>query len=196
MGRPRRHGPAGADITYTFTDHNGDPACQISARGIPVSEFSGSNNSMSITHNDGKFDVTVPLGDASAKALYNDSDSSYSVTFPGKVIKASGNATIDGNTVTWNNYLEENGDLHAVGKDSPDRRTIPSPAARAPPATGRTARTATGNSDESVNRPSPSHDRARSAQPSSRLRSNPGAEGRHEHDRRIVLPVSPAGPVP
>jgi len=121
MGASGATAPAGADITYTFTDHNGDPACQISARGIPVSEFSGSNNSMSITHNDGKFDVTVPLGDASAKALYNDSDSSYSVTFPGKVIKASGNATIDGNTVTWNNYLEENGDLHAVGKDSPDR---------------------------------------------------------------------------
>ncbi len=121
MGASGATAPAGADITYTFTDHNGDPACRISARGIPVSEFSGSNNSMSITHNDGKFDVTVPSGDASAKALYDDSDSSYSVTFPGKVIKASGNATIDGNTVTWNNYLEENGDLHAVGKDSPDR---------------------------------------------------------------------------
>jgi len=104
--------PSGTKPTYTFTDHNGDPACRISARGIPVSEFSGSNNSMSITHNDRKFDVTVPSGDASAKALYDDSDSSYSVTFPGKVTDADG-GKVEGNKVTFADF-----EAHTVkGKD-------------------------------------------------------------------------------
>lgn len=109
--------PSGAEITYTLTEHNGHPACQMSAEAVPVSQFSGSREGLSITHTNGRFEVALPSTDSDS--MYEGMDSRCTVTFPGRVVEASGNATIDGNTVTWDNYLTEGGDLHAVGKDSP-----------------------------------------------------------------------------
>ena len=66
----------------------------------------------------------MPLGkmDDSQKQqmtqLYGEMEVSVSVTFPGRVTEASGNAEKKGNTVTWTNVLDEKGSLHAVGKDS------------------------------------------------------------------------------
>ena len=123
--------PEGVDVKYTFTDHDGHPACEIKATNVPLSQFDGkggqagqsdSPGSIKITHENGHYDVTVPLNDTS------DSDQqemkqagvefSVSITCPGKVTEASGNAEKKGNIVTWNDVLDEKGSLHAVGEDS------------------------------------------------------------------------------
>lgn len=126
------------DAKYTFTKHDGHPACEIKATNIPLSQFDGQgaqggqagqsgqsgSSSVKITHENGQYDFTMPLGemDDSQKQqmtqLYGEMEVSVSVTFPGRVTEASGNAEKKGNTVTWTNVLDEKGSLHAVGKDS------------------------------------------------------------------------------
>lgn len=128
--------PEGSKVTYNFTEHDskhdGHPSCEMKATDIPVSQFDGkggkggqsgpSGGSIKITHENGHYDVTVPLNDTS------DSDQqemkqagvefSVSITFPGRVTEASGNAEKKGNTVIWAKVLDEKGSLHAVGEDS------------------------------------------------------------------------------
>ena len=125
--------PEGVDVKYTFTDHDGHPACEIKATNVPLSQFDGkggqagqsdSPGSIKITHENGHYDVTMPLGEMDASQreqmtqLYGEMEVSISITFPGKVTEASGNAEKKGNTVTWTNVLDEKGSLHAVGEDS------------------------------------------------------------------------------
>lgn len=100
--------PEGSKVTYNFTEHDskhdGHPSCEMKATDIPVSQFDGkggkggqsgpSGGSIKITHENGHYDVTVPLNDTS------DSDQqemkqagvefSVSITFPGRVTEASG----------------------------------------------------------------------------------------------------------
>ena len=119
------------DAQYTFTKHDGHPACEIKATNIPLSQFDGkggqsgqdaAEGAIKITHENGQYDFTMPLGemDDSQQQQMKQSgvEVSVSVTFPGKVTEASGNAEKKGSTVTWANVLEEKGSLHAVGKDS------------------------------------------------------------------------------
>ena len=125
--------PEGVDVKYTFTDHDGPPACEIKATNVPLSQFDGkggqagqsdSPGSIKITHENGHYDVTMPLGEMDASQreqmtqLYGEMEVSISITFPGKVTEASGNAEKKGNIVTWNDVLDEKGSLHAVGEDS------------------------------------------------------------------------------
>ena len=119
------------DAQYTFTKHDGHPACEIKATNIPLSQFDGkggqsgqdaAEGAIKITHENGQYDFTMPLGemDDSQQQQMKQSgvEVSVSVTFPGKVTEASGNAEKKGNTVTWTNVLDEKGSLHAVGEDS------------------------------------------------------------------------------
>ena len=122
--------PEGVEVKYNFTQHDGHPACEIKATNIPLSQFngqsssSGSSGSLKITHENGHYDVTMPLGEMDdtqrqqMTQLYGDMEVSISITFPGEVTEASGNAEKKGNIVTWANVLDEKGSLHAVGKDS------------------------------------------------------------------------------
>ena len=122
--------PEGVEVKYNFTQHDGHPACEIKATNIPLSQFngqsssSGSSGSLKITHENGHYDVTMPLNEMDDSQrqqmtqLYGDMEVSISITFPGEVTEASGNAEKNGNTVTWANVLDEKGSLHAVGKDS------------------------------------------------------------------------------
>jgi len=125
--------PKGTKVTYNFTEHDsehdGHPSCEMKATDIPLSQFDGkggqsgsSGEAIKITHENGHYDVTVPLGemDDSQQQQMKQSgvEASVSITFPGKVTEASGNAEKKGNTVTWTNVLDEKGSLHAVGKDS------------------------------------------------------------------------------
>ena len=122
--------PEGVEVKYNFTQHDGHPACEIKATNIPLSQFngqsssSGSSGSLKITHENGHYDVTMPLGEMDdtqrqqMTQLYGDMEVSISITFPGKVTEASGNAEKKGNIVTWANVLDEKGSLHAVGEDS------------------------------------------------------------------------------
>ena len=119
------------DAQYTFTKHDGHPACEIKATNIPLSQFDGkggqsgqdaAEGAIKITHENGQYDFTMPLGemDDSQQQQMKQSgvEVSVSVTFPGKVTEASGNAEKKGSTITWANVLDEKGSLHAVGKDS------------------------------------------------------------------------------
>jgi len=128
---PAEDAPEGVDVKYTFTKHDGHPACEIKATNIPLSQFDGkggqsgqdaAEGAIKITHENGQYDFTMPLGemDDSQQQQMKQSgvEVSVSVTFPGKVTEASGNAEKKGSTVTWANVLDEKGSLHAVGKDS------------------------------------------------------------------------------
>ena len=105
--------PEGVEITYTFTKRNGDPACEVMATNVPLDEF---NDGTSITHEGDTYVFTMEK--VSYMEEYKDDiEASLSVTFPGKVTEHSGNSTVKGNTVTWDNFLDEQGDLRAVGGD-------------------------------------------------------------------------------
>ena len=68
--------PEGSKVTYNFTEHDskhdGHPSCEMKATDIPVSQFDGkggkggqsgpSGGSIKITHENGHYDVTMPLG--------------------------------------------------------------------------------------------------------------------------------------
>lgn len=120
MGTSDSELPEGAEVTYTFTQYQGNPACEMKATNVPLSEFDGSDDSMKITHEDGKYVFVQPASSFEGydSGLYGDLEMVYTVTFPGKVTEHSGNSTVDGNTVTWSDVLAEPQDLRAVGKDS------------------------------------------------------------------------------
>ncbi len=107
--------PEGAEITYKFTEkgEEGNPTCEIKATNIPLSEFRGDT---SITH-EGSTYVFNMKKSSEMEEYKSDVKSTLSVTFPGKVTEHSGNSTVKGNTVTWDNFLDEQGDLRAVGGD-------------------------------------------------------------------------------
>ena len=118
------------DSTYTFTEYEGKPACEQRAEAIPLSEFAKSDSSeSSITHEGdvfvAVFDVAAMKSQAEESATLAGTDTSdikvtISVTFPGKVTEANGNAEVDGSTVTWSDVLAESeSTLRAEGKDSP-----------------------------------------------------------------------------
>jgi len=119
------------DAQYTFTKHDGHPACEIKATNIPLSQFDGkggqsgqdaAEGAIKITHENGQYDFTMPLGemDDSQQQQMKQSgvEVSVSVTFPGKVTEASGKAGKKGGAAPRANVLDEKGSLHAVGKDS------------------------------------------------------------------------------
>ena len=57
------------DAQYTFTKHDGHPACEIKATNIPLSQFDGkggqsgqdaAEGAIKITHENGQYDFTMP----------------------------------------------------------------------------------------------------------------------------------------
>lgn len=105
-------------LIYTYTQYNGDPACEAHAADVPVSQFDSDNN-ITITHSGNRYVVDINIGDTETDSTYSDLDASISVTFPGKVTDATGNSVEkDGNTVTWTDITQEKGTVHAEGKDS------------------------------------------------------------------------------
>ncbi|MDO4243977.1 MAG: resistance to Congo red protein [Actinomyces sp.] len=118
------------DSTYTFTEYEGKPACEQQAEAVPLSEFAQEEGSESkITHEGDLYIVVLEISGikeqvgasaALSGTSADDIQTSVTVTFPGKVTEANGNAEIDGSTVTWNDLLNESETtLRAEGKDSP-----------------------------------------------------------------------------
>ena len=116
----------GYAMTSTFTEHDGQPACESSATGLTLSQVNGEGDDIRITHEGGLYVLDADLGDVGGQASSyaeldsegsSDFESTLTVTFPGEVTEASGNAVISGRSVTWN-LLEDSGALHAEGKDS------------------------------------------------------------------------------
>lgn len=118
------------ETTTTFTTYDGQPACQVLATALPLSEFDAdSDSSITITHEGDLYVVDVLQFDAAETLrLYQevmgetaDVQATMSLTFPGKVTEATGSTVqVTGNTVTWD-LLQEEGTVHAEGKDSPAR---------------------------------------------------------------------------
>lgn len=106
--------PGGATAEYTFTEHNGNPACLITASGLTMGDVTDGGDGL--VHTDGKYVFDIPMSDMSSASAYLE-EFTYSITFPGKVTEASGNATIDGNTVSWD-LTKETENLHAVAEDA------------------------------------------------------------------------------
>ena len=115
--------PKGVKAIYTFTSHNGQPACQVTAKSVPLNNLQ--TDIWTIKHQGGKyvFDLSP---EALSKLGQDDSLSSSSgasggmkisiaVTFPEKVTKSNGRN--DDNKVTWDNVLESPEALHAEGGD-------------------------------------------------------------------------------
>lgn len=100
--------------TPSFTEYNGQPACEVVFEERSVSDGIGD---ISVTHEDDLF--VLELSQPTHPSYYEDefSEVTFTVTFPGKVTEASGNAEISGNSVTWD-LFEEHGTLSAVGGDS------------------------------------------------------------------------------
>ncbi|MCL3777770.1 MULTISPECIES: hypothetical protein [unclassified Actinomyces] len=117
---------SGYEMTSTFTEHDGQPACQSVAKDLPLSEVNSEGSPLQVTHKGDLYLVSFEAGDTSSQVdsyeelageEFSDFEATLTMTFPGKVTQASGNAEISGNTVTWN-LMEESGTLHAEGKDS------------------------------------------------------------------------------
>lgn len=106
--------PGGATADYTFTEHNGDPACLITATGLTMGDVTDGGEGL--VHTDGKYVFDLPMNGTSSASAYLE-EFTYSITFPGKVTEASGNATVDGNTVSWD-LTKETENLHAVAEDA------------------------------------------------------------------------------
>ena len=115
--------PKGVKAVYTFTSHNGQPACQVTAKSVPLNNLQ--TDIWTIKHQGGKyvFDLSP---EALSKLGQDDSLSSspsasggmkisIAVTFPEKVTKSNGRN--DDNKVTWDNVLESPEALHAEGGD-------------------------------------------------------------------------------
>ncbi|WP_127842930.1 LppM family (lipo)protein [Actinomyces wuliandei] len=106
------------ETTFTWTDHQGQPACQITSADVPLDEMDGSTT---VSHEEGSYVVELDRGTTSRETIesfYGPMDVSLTITFPGEVTEASGNAEIDGSSVTWPDVLEEEGTLHARAEDS------------------------------------------------------------------------------
>ena len=115
--------PKGVKAIYTFTSHNGQPACQVTAKSVPLSKLQ--TDTWTIKHQSGKYvfdlspEALSKLGqDDSLPSSPNASGGmkiSIAVTFPEKVTKSNGRN--DDNKVTWDNVMESPEALHAEGGD-------------------------------------------------------------------------------
>lgn len=118
--------PEGTKATYTFTEYEGFPACEIKVSGDSLANFASTGKSGSITHADGSYTLTIPKdvlsreADIAPEAGIEGLEMTISATFPGKVTEVSGNGTKDGNTATWKNVLDEPEDLRAVAVEASD----------------------------------------------------------------------------
>ncbi len=115
-------GPTGGSVTYVYSENDeGDPTCTMKAKDLPLSSFDGSTEGLpTITHQDGRYTFTQQVGamaQAGQTPMSSATDISVTVTFPGKVVEASGNASKDGRTVTWSDVSAETASLRAVGSD-------------------------------------------------------------------------------
>ena len=127
--KPTTVGDTSYEMTSTFTEHDGQPACESVATGVPISEINSSDGAqMTVNHNGDIYAVDIEVGNVSEQVQsygelsgedYSDFQASLTLSFPGKVTEATGNSPdVSGNSVTWN-LMEENGSLHAEGKDAP-----------------------------------------------------------------------------
>ncbi|TFH51009.1 hypothetical protein E4J66_13495 [Actinomyces viscosus] len=115
--------PEGVEATYSFTSHNDNPACQVTAKAVPLSKLQ--TDTWTIKHKDGQYVFDLSPGSLSKLSSKNPQLSSQniggntkvsvSVTFPGEVTKSNGRN--DGNKVTWDDALESSDGLHAEGED-------------------------------------------------------------------------------
>ena len=106
--------PSGTTPTYTVTDHNGAPACEIKALNAPIKDKSGGKSA--ITHADGKYTFVMDMSD-NKNSSASTFDVEVRVTFPGEVTEVSGNGTKEGNTAVWKAANKETSELRAVGAD-------------------------------------------------------------------------------
>ena len=115
--------PKEVKAIYTFTSHNGHPACQVTAKSVPLNNLQ--TDIWTIKHRSGQYifdlspEALSKLGaDGSLPSSSSTSEGmkiSIAVTFPEKVTKSNGRN--DNNKVTWDNVLENPEALHAEGGD-------------------------------------------------------------------------------
>ena len=115
--------PKGVKAVYTFTSHNGQPACQVTAKSVPLNNLQ--TDIWTIKHQGGKYvfdlspEALSKLGQddslPSSSGASGGMKISIAVTFPEKVTKSNGRN--DDNKVTWDNVLESPEALHAEGGD-------------------------------------------------------------------------------
>ena len=115
--------PKGVKAVYTFTSHNGQPACQVTAKSVPLNNLQ--TDIWTIKHQGGKYvfdlspEALSKLGQddslPSSPSASGGMKISIAVTFPEKVTKSNGRN--DDNKVTWDNVLESPEALHAEGGD-------------------------------------------------------------------------------
>ena len=115
--------PKGVKANYTFTSHNGQPACQVTAKSVPLNNLQ--TDIWTIKHQGGKYvfdlspealgklgkDDSLPTSPGTSGGM----KISVSVTFPEEVTKSNGRN--DDNKVTWDNVMESSEALHAEGGD-------------------------------------------------------------------------------
>ena len=115
--------PKGVKAIYTFTSHNGQPACQVTAKSVPLNNLQ--TDIWTIKHQGGKYvfdlspealsklgkDDSLPTSPGTSGGM----KISVSVTFPEEVTKSNGRN--DDNKVTWDNVMESSEALHAEGGD-------------------------------------------------------------------------------
>ena len=115
--------PKGVKANYTFTSHNGQPACQVTAKSVPLNNLQ--TDIWTVKHQGGKYvfdlspealsklgkDDSLPTSPSTSGGM----KISVSVTFPEEVTKSNGRN--DDNKVTWDNVLESPEAPHAEGGD-------------------------------------------------------------------------------
>ena len=115
--------PKGVKANYTFTSHNGQPACQVTAKSVPLNNLQ--TDIWTVKHQGGKYvfdlspealsklgkDDSLPTSPGTSGGM----KISVSVTFPEEVTKSNGRN--DDNKVTWDNVMESSEALHAEGGD-------------------------------------------------------------------------------
>ena len=115
--------PKGVKATYTFTSHNGQPACQVTAKSVPLNNLQ--TDIWTIKHRSGQYifdlspealsklgkDDSLPSSPSTSAGM----KISIAVTFPEEVTKSNGRN--DDNKVTWDNVMESSEALHAEGGD-------------------------------------------------------------------------------
>ena len=115
--------PKNVEANYTYTSHNSNPACQVTAKAVPLSKLQ--TDTWTIKHKDGQYIFDLSPGSLSKLGSKNpqlpsqniggSTKVAVSVTFPGEVTKSNGRS--EGNKVTWDNALESSDSLHAEGED-------------------------------------------------------------------------------
>ena len=115
--------PKEVKAVYTFTSHNGQPACQVTAKSVPLNNLQ--TDIWTIKHQGGKYvfdlspealsklgkDDSLPSSPSTSAGM----KISIAVTFPEEVTKSNGRN--DDNKVTWDNVMESSEALHAEGGD-------------------------------------------------------------------------------